>query len=140
MNHHVSYLVVHSAACESFGTTYEPFSTAPEFFWYCMDLYVNHMLLNVYHLVVDNSYLLAHVSHLVVHVNHLSAHRYVEENGLATILTTKRSAPEVNLMECIACMPLPSMNKAAHSGFETQRRCHQMSKTGVSVAPQKGLT
>ena len=26
-----------------------------------------------------------------------------------------------------------------HSGFETQRRHHQKSKTGVSVAPQKGL-
>ena len=30
------------------------------------------------------------------------------------------------------------MNKAAHSGFETQRRRHQKSKIGVSVAPQKG--
>ena len=29
--------------------------------------------------------------------------------------------------------------KAAHSGFETQRRHHQESKTEVSVAPQKGL-
>ena len=31
------------------------------------------------------------------------------------------------------------MNKDAHSGFETQRRRQQKSKTGVSVAPQKGL-
>ena len=31
---------------------------------------------------------------------------------------------------------LHSLNKAVHSGFETQRRCHQKSKTGVSVAPQ----
>ena len=30
-----------------------------------------------------------------------------------------------------------SANKAARSGFETQRRCHQESKTGVSVAPIK---
>ena len=30
-------------------------------------------------------------------------------------------------------------NKAAHSGFETQKRHHQKSKTGVSLAPQKGL-
>ena len=30
------------------------------------------------------------------------------------------------------------MNMVAHSGFETQR-CHQKSKTGVSVTPQKGL-
>ena len=36
-------------------------------------------------------------------------------------------------------MPPPSMNKAAHSGFETQRRHHQKSTTGVIVAPQKGL-
>ena len=42
-------------------------------------------------------------------------------------------------MNLIACMPPPSVNKDAHSGFETQRRCHQESKTGVSVAPQKGL-
>ena len=40
---------------------------------------------------------------------------------------------------CVTRVPLPSVNKAAHSGFETQRRCHQKSKTGVSVAPQKGL-
>ena len=32
-----------------------------------------------------------------------------------------------------------STNKAAHSGTETQWRCHQKSKTGVSVAPQKVL-
>ena len=31
--------------------------------------------------------------------------------------------------------PLPSVNKASHSDFETQGRCHQKSKTGVSVAP-----
>ena len=40
---------------------------------------------------------------------------------------------------CNTYMPPPSLNKAAHSGFETQRRCHQNSKTGVSVVPQKGL-
>ena len=34
-------------------------------------------------------------------------------------------------------MSLPSVNKAAHSGFETKRRRHQKSKAGVSVAPQK---
>ena len=33
--------------------------------------------------------------------------------------------------------PLQSVNKAAHSDFEMQRRHHQKSKTGVSVAPQK---
>ena len=35
-------------------------------------------------------------------------------------------------------MPPPSVNKAAHFGIETQRRCHQKSKTEISVAPQKG--
>ena len=41
--------------------------------------------------------------------------------------------------ESQGCMLLPSANKGAHSDFETQRRCHQKSKTGKSVAPQKGL-
>ena len=36
----------------------------------------------------------------------------------------------------VTCTPPTSMNK---SGFETQRRRHQKSETGVSVAPQKGL-
>ena len=35
--------------------------------------------------------------------------------------------------------PLLSPNKTAHSGFETQRRRHQKSKTDVSVAPEKGI-
>ena len=68
--------------------------------------------------------------------------RYVEENASATMLAAKRSAgvaPEMNLREHITCMPLPNANGAAHSGFETQRRHHQKSKTGVSMAPQKGL-
>ena len=72
----------------------------------------------------------------------MPARRYVEENGLAAMLATKRSAgvaPEVNLRKCIRHIPLPSVNKAADPGFETQRRCRQKSKTGVSVAPQKGL-
>ena len=60
----------------------------------------------------------------------------------AAMLVAKRSAgvaPEVNLRERISCMPLPSVNKAGHSGFETQRRRHEKPKTGVSVAPQKDL-
>ena len=72
----------------------------------------------------------------------MPAHRYVEENGSAAMLAAKRSAgvtPEVNLGEHVTCMPLPSMKKAAHFGFETHRRRHQKSKTGVSVAPQKDL-
>ena len=51
---------------------------------------------------------------------------YVKENSLATLLVAKRSAgllSEANLSECLT--PLP-----AHSGFETQRRCYQKSKTG----------
>ena len=40
--------------------------------------------------------------------------------------------PEMNLREHRSTlhMPLPNANKAAQSGFETQRRCHQKSKTG----------
>ena len=63
----------------------------------------------------------------------MPAHRYVEETGLAAILATKRSAgvtPEVNLREYVTCMPLLSANKAAHSGFENQRKHHQKAKTG----------
>ena len=72
----------------------------------------------------------------------MPARRYVEENGSAAMLATKRSAgvtPEVNLRENITHMPPPSVNKAVHFGFETQRNPHQKSKTGVKVAPQKGL-
>ena len=61
---------------------------------------------------------------------------------LAAMLANKRLAgvtPEVNLREHISCTPPPRANKAAHYGFETQRRCYQKSKTGVSVALQKGL-
>ena len=61
----------------------------------------------------------------------MPARRYMEEIGSAA----KRSAgvaPKVNLGEHVTHMPLPSANKAAHSGFETQRRCHQKSKMGIS--------
>ena len=57
------------------------------------------------------------------------------------MLATKRLAgvaPEVNLRN-----PLHGGNKACkhgiHPGFQTQGKCHQKSKTGVSVAPQKDL-
>ena len=52
----------------------------------------------------------------------MPARRYVEEIGSAAMLATKRSAgvtPEVNLRECVTHKPLPSANKAVHSGFET---------------------
>ena len=57
-------------------------------------------------------------------------------------MANKRSTgvtPEVNLREYVTHTPLPNLNKAGHSGFETQRRPYQKSKTGLSVDPQKGL-
>ena len=59
----------------------------------------------------------------------MSAHRYVEEINLAAMLA----------IEHVAHMPMPSMNKATHSGFVAQRRHYQKSKTRVSVAPQKDI-
>ena len=56
----------------------------------------------------------------------------------AIMLAIKRSAgvtSEVNIREHTLHTPLPSVNKVAHFGFETQRRHHQKSKTGISVAP-----
>ena len=44
---------------------------------------------------------------------------------------TEGVAPEMNLRER---MSPPSVNKAAHIAFETQRRHHQKSKTGVTGA------
>ena len=70
----------------------------------------------------------------------VSAHRYVEENGLAAMLAAKRLAgvaPKVNLRECEICMSLPSVNKVAHSGFETQRRCHKSPKKGYQWPHKK---
>ena len=69
-------------------------------------------------------------------------HRYVKEIGLAAMLASKTLegvGPKKNLREHVTHTPPPSANMATHSGFETQMRCHQKSKTGVSVAPQKGL-
>ena len=46
----------------------------------------------------------------------MSACGYIKENGSAAILATKRSAgvtQEVNLRECITCIPPPSVNKVA---------------------------
>ena len=58
----------------------------------------------------------------------------IQKKMLAAMLAAKMSAgvaPEVNLRKYVTCMPLPSANNPSHSGFETQRRRHQMSKTGV---------
>ena len=74
--------------------------------------------------------------------SHKCLHSYVEEISSAAMLATKRSAgvtSEVNLREHITHTPPQSLNMAVHSGFETQRRHHQKSKTWVSVARQKGL-
>ena len=53
--------------------------------------------------------------------------------AMPAIYTGRGVTPEVNLRVHISCMPPQSSNKAAHSGFETQRRCHQKSETGISV-------
>ena len=66
----------------------------------------------------------------------MPACRYMEEIGSAAMLAVKRSAGvtlEVNLWVSVTHMPLPSVSKAAHSGFEAQRRCHPKSKTGVPL-------
>ena len=58
------------------------------------------------------------------------------------MLAAKRSAgvaPEVNLGVCVTHMPPSSANKAAHSGFETQRRHHQKSKTGYQWPHKKDM-
>ena len=60
--------------------------------------------------------------------------RYMEETAWLHALAANSSAgvaPKVNLRECVTHTPPPSLNKAAHSGFETERRHHQNSKTGV---------
>ena len=65
---------------------------------------------------------------------------YVQENSLAAIQAAKRLAGvalEVNLRVHVTCMPLPIMNKAAHSGFQTQRRRHQKSKKQEYQWPNK---
>ena len=57
------------------------------------------------------------------------------KKGSAAMLAAKRSAGdplEMNLRN-----PLHTVNKACKECFETQDRCHQKSKIGVSVAPQK---
>ena len=57
---------------------------------------------------------------------------------MLAIYTSRGVTPEVNLRESISHTPPPIANKAAHSGFETQRRHHQKSETGVSVDPKNG--
>ena len=66
--------------------------------------------------------------------------KYVDQNDSAAMMAAKKSAgvtPDMNLRNT-----LHTGNKACkqgiHPGFETHDGRHQKSKTGVSVAPQKG--
>ena len=58
------------------------------------------------------------------------------------MLATKRTAgvaPEVNLWNPLLHAGEEACKREIYPGFETQGSCYQNSKTGVSVAPQKGL-
>ena len=63
------------------------------------------------------------------------------EIGLAAKLAAKRSAgvtPQVNLRECVTHTPPPNMNKAAHSGFETQRKTSpEVQSRGISGSTKR---
>ena len=70
-------------------------------------------------------------------VEHLAClpRRYVEDMAQLPCWLPAGSAgvaPEVNLREHLTHMPPPNMNKADHPGFETHRRRHLKSKTGIS--------
>ena len=57
------------------------------------------------------------------------------------MLAAKRVAgvtPEVNLRNPL-CAGKKAHKQGIQPGFETQGRCHQKSKIGISVAPQTGL-
>ena len=72
--------------------------------------------------------------------SHQCIHGHVEEIGSTAMPATKRSAgvtPEVNLRKHVAYKPPPSANKAAHSGFEPQRRCHQKSQMGYQCPHER---
>ena len=67
--------------------------------------------------------------------------RYVVWKGSAAMLTSIQSAgvaPEVNLRNSLHAGN-KTHKQGIDPGFETQGRHHQKSKTGVSVAPRKGL-
>ena len=59
-------------------------------------------------------------------------HRYVEEISSAVMLPAKRRsaavALDVNFRKHVTYMPMPSVNKAVHSGFETQKRQNVLQK------------
>ena len=68
--------------------------------------------------------------------------KYVDKNGSAAMLAILRSAGVT--LKVDPRNPLhagaEAQKQGVHPGFGTQGRCHQKSKTGVSVASQKGLT
>ena len=53
---------------------------------------------------------------------------YVEKN-------VSRCRTRGEFQESVACMPLPSMNKAAHSGFETHTRVSREVQNGGISGP-----
>ena len=66
-----------------------------------------------------------------------SIHKYVDQNGSATMLAARRLAdfaPEVNLRNLL-CAGDEAHKQGIHPGFETQGICHQKFKTGVSLPP-----
>ena len=67
----------------------------------------------------------------------MPAQRYVEENRLDAMLTSKRSVditPEVNLGKSVTHTPVPSANKAAHSIFETpEEKSSEVQIRNISV-------
>ena len=72
------------------------------------------------------------------------AYKYLDQNSSAAMLTTKRSAGvevevEVNLKTLLHVV-IKHTSKAIHTGFETQGRHNQKSKTGVSLAPHKSTS
>ena len=67
--------------------------------------------------------------------------KYVDWKDSAAMLTSTllaSVAPEVNLRNPL-CTGEEACKWGIHPGFETQGRHHQRSKTGVPVAPRKGL-
>ena len=65
----------------------------------------------------------------------MPAHRHVEEIGSAAMLVPKRLAdvaPEVNLRDHVTHMPMPSANKAPHSGFEIREISPEVQNRGIS--------
>ena len=70
--------------------------------------------------------------------------KYIEERPVTGCYAGRQEVGRCHIrgesQRTTSCTPLPSANNADHSGFETLRKRHQKSKTGVSVAPEKGLT